>query len=154
MTKTVDALSQRFGIPAEAKPVIKTVFERFFPPDADLGKRYNESVALVAAVDPVLGFRLRSQDMVSPMLHQLRAMALANGPEGGLFIAKLEAELMGHFHPNLERLIRSLARQHGWRTWWRVRGVLKKQLEIPEDLLNALAEAIPKPPPTAAETQT
>lgn len=146
MTKAVDALSHRFGIPAEAKPFMRTVFEQFFPPDADLGKRYNESVALVAAVDPVLGFRLRSQDTVSPMLHQLRAMALANGPEGGLFIAKLESELMSHFDPHLERLIRLLAKQHSWVTWWRVDGLLKKPLELPDGFLDALAEAIPKPP--------
>jgi len=152
MAKAVDALSQKFGIPAEAKPMIRTVFEQFFPADTDLGKRYNDSVGLVSASNPVLGFRLRSQDMVSPMLFQLRAAALSNGPEGGLFIAKLESELMRHMEPHFEQLITLLARQHGWVTWWRVRGVLKKQLTVPEDLLTALAEAIPKPPSEASSS--
>lgn len=146
MAKAVDALSHRFGIPVEAKPMIRTVFEQFFPPDADLGKRYNESVGLVSASNPVLGFRLRSQDMVSPMLSQLRAAAVSNGPEGGLFFAKLETELMRHVEPHFEQLIKLLARQHGWLTWWTVRGLLAKPLSVPEELLTTLAEAIPKPP--------
>jgi len=154
MSRVVDMLSQRFGMPTEAKPYIRAAFEQFFPADAELAKRYSESVALVAATDPVLGYRLRSKDMVSPLLNQLRAIALATGPEAGTLFTKLESELMRHIEPQFEELIRLLARRHGWRTWWQVRGVSEKPLEIPEDLIKALTESIPKPPPTAAETQT
>jgi hypothetical protein len=70
-------------MPTEAKPYIRAAFEQFFPADAGLAKRYSESVALVAATDPVLGYRLRSKDMVSPLLNQLSPSSSREGVQIG-----------------------------------------------------------------------
>jgi hypothetical protein len=136
--KVVELLSQHFPIPPEGQTAIKIAFVRLFPADVDLGKRYGEAVSLVAACNPILGFRLRSQDLASPLLDTLRQLALADSPAAAAGLMKLEAELMGHLKPHLERLVREVAWMHGWMTWCRVRRVLQRPLELPEGFLETM----------------
>ncbi len=141
--KIVELLSRHFPVPPEAQTAIKIAFVRLFPADVDLGKRYGEAVSLVAAGNPILGFRLRSQDLASPLLDTLRQLALADSPAAAAGLTKLEAELMGHLKPHLERLLREMAWMHGWTTWWHVRRLLQRPMEIPEGFLETLKSQFP-----------
>jgi hypothetical protein len=136
--KIAELLSQHFPIPLEGQTAIKFAIARLFPVDVDLGKRYGEAVGLVAACNPILGFRLRSQDLASPLLDTLRQLALADSPAAAASLTKVEAELMEHLKPHLERLVRELGWMHGVTTWWRVGRVLRRPLELPEGFLETM----------------
>jgi hypothetical protein len=148
--KVVEAMSAKLGMPADAQTPLKVVFGALFPSDEGLAKRYEESVSLVAATNPVLGFRLRSQDVVGPFLHQLRALALRDGPQSVALLGTMENHMLSHLAPHLERLIRELAKRHGWRTWWETNRRLKQPFDAPEEFWEALKAAIPSPPPRPA----
>jgi hypothetical protein len=150
--KIVELLSRHFPVPPEAQTAIKIAFVRLFPADVDLGKRYGEAVSLVAACNPILGFRLRSQDLASPLLDTLRQLAMADSPAAAAGLTKLEAELMGHLKPHLERLLREMAWMHGWTTWWHVRRLLQRPMEIPEGFLETLKSQFPQVSQGAPET--
>lgn len=141
--KAVEFLSQHFPIPPDGQMAMKVALARLFPPDVDLAKRYGEAVSLVAGCNPILGFRLRSQDLVSPLFDTLRQMALADSQASIALLSKLERELMGQLKPHLEQLLRELAWMHGSMTWWDVRCLLKRPLEIPESLLQSLKAGLP-----------
>jgi hypothetical protein len=136
--RVAELLSQHYPITADGQTAIKIAFTRLFPADADIGKRYAEAVSLVAACNPILGFKLRSQDLASPLLDTLRQLSLADGPNAAAAFARIEDELMGHLRPNLERLLREIAWMHGLTTWWRVRRLLARPMEVPQGFLESM----------------
>jgi hypothetical protein len=142
--RITELLSRDFGLPQESHTVVKVVLAQLFPPDPDLSKRYSEAVNLVAAANPILGFRLRSQDRVLPFLDHLRKIAL-NDPSASTAFPGMERELMGHLAPNLDRLLKELAWSHGILTSFAVRRQLTRPLEIPDGFLESFKAMLPKP---------
>jgi hypothetical protein len=125
---------------------LKVVLGALLPSNESLAKRYEESVNLVAGLNPILAYRLRSQDMVGPFLHQLRALALQDGPQGVALFGTMEDHLLLHLTPYLERLIRELAKRHSWRTRWETNRRLKEPFDAPDEFWQGLRAAIPQPP--------
>jgi hypothetical protein len=155
-SKAVESLLSHLSVPPEFQTGIKVVLMRLLPADGDLAKRYAESVSLVAACNPILGFRLRSQDDISPMLQRLREVAVADtNPASVAVMAKLERELLTHLNQHLDSLLKELASMHGFVTGWRVRRQLKRPLELPDGFLDTLKASLPVPPPkqTAAQAE-
>lgn len=148
--KAVEAMSSKLNVPANAQAPLKVAFGALFPPDQGLTKRYEESVNVVAGSNPILAYRLRSQDMVGPFLHQFRAIALQEGPQSAAMFSTIEDHLFRHLVPHLEHLIRALARQHGWKSWRETNRRLSEPFEVPEEFWEAMRAAIPQPPPPAA----
>jgi hypothetical protein len=118
----VEAMRSKLNLPADAQEPLRVVLGALLPPDEGLAKRYEESVNLVASTNFVLGFRLRSQDLAGPLLRQLRALASQDGPQSVALFGAMEAHLLSHLTPHMERLIRELAKRHGWRPSWRRTG--------------------------------
>lgn len=148
LSKAIESLSSQFSIPPEFQTTLKVLLTRLLPEDGDIAKRYSESVSLVAACNPILGFRLRSQDNISPMLQRLRETAVADpNPVSGAVLAKLERDLLKHLNEHLEDLLRELASMHGMITGLRVRRQLKRPLELPSGVLDSLKAHLPAPPP-------
>jgi hypothetical protein len=151
LPKAVEAMTSRLNMPAGVQAPLKVILGALFPPDEGLAKRYEESVNLVAGTNPILAFRLRSQDLVGPFLHRLRAMAMQDGPQTMALFGTLENHLFRQLSPHLERLIRELARRHGWRTQWETSRRLKEPFEVPEEFWEGLKATIPQSqPPTGA----
>jgi len=147
--KAVEAMSSKLGLPTGAQAPMKVVFGALFPPDQGLTKRYEESVNLVAGANPILAYRLRSQDLVAPFLHQVRALALQDGPHSAAILGEVEDHLYRQLTPHLERLIRELASQHGWRTRRAIDRRLTEPFEVPEEFWEGLRAVIPQPPPAS-----
>jgi hypothetical protein len=145
--KVVEALRTKLSMPADAQAPLKVAVGALFPPDEGLAKRYEESVNLVAGTNPILAFRMRSQDMVGPFIHRLRTLALQDGPQAVALFSTIEDHLFRHLSPNLERLIRELAKRHGWRTRLETNRRLELPFEAPEEFWEALKAAIPQPQP-------
>jgi len=150
--RVAEILSQHFGLPPEGHTLIKVVFAQLFPADPDLPKRYSESVGLVAASNPILGFRLRSQDTVLPLIDQLRKISL-NDASAVTTMPALEQELMKHLRPHLDRLLRELAWTHGLFTSLAVRRLLRRPFEPPEGFIESLKARIPQPQPKQASAE-
>jgi hypothetical protein len=151
--KVVELMAAKLTLPANAHAPLQTVLGALFPPNEALAKRYEESVSLGSGMNPILGFRLRSQDVVGPLLQKLRTMAMQDSPQTVAMFAQLENHLVRQLSPHLERLIRELAWEHGWWTWWKTRKRLKAPLEIPEEFWEGFLAVIP-PQPTAGEGKT
>jgi hypothetical protein len=147
VSKAVEFLSSHLSMPRELQTPMKVVLTQLLPAESDLPKRYAESVTLVAASNPLLGFRLRSQDAASPLLHRLRAIAISDtGPSSAAILANLEPELLKHLNQHFECLIKELGWMHGWITWWRVGRQLKRPFEVPDALLDSLKAGLPSTP--------
>jgi hypothetical protein len=68
-------MSKILPMTPELEVTLRGALQQFSVPDASkLSHRYDESVSLVSAVDPILGFELRSKDLVGPKLQQLNAL--------------------------------------------------------------------------------
>lgn len=152
--EALGAMTSKLGMPSDVRTPLKVIFGALFPPDEGLTKRYEESVNLVAGTNPILAYRLRSQDMVGPYLQHLRALAAQDGPQSMALFAAMEDHLLRHLTPHLERLIRELAKRHGWRTQWETNRRLKEPFEVPEEFWQAIKAAIPQPPPPASGAAT
>jgi hypothetical protein len=146
--KAVEMMAEKLKVPADAHPPLRAVLGALFPPDEGLAKRFEESVSLVSGMNPILGFRLRSQDVVGPLLQRLRTMALHDSPQTVTIFAKLEDHLVRHLSPHLEILIRELAWEHGWWTWWKARRRLRLSTDgaVPEEFWEGVLAVIPKQP--------
>ena len=151
--RIAELLSQHFPIPPESQTAIKIAIARLFPADVDMGKRYGEAVGLVAACNPILGFRLRSQDVASPLFDTMRQLALADSPATATALTRVEAELMGHLRPHLDELIKEIAWLHSWSTWWRIRHRLNRRIELPEGFIEGLKAHLPQFSQGQAEAQ-
>lgn len=71
-------------------------------------KSFDEAVTAVAAEDPVLGYRLRFQNLARTIVEQLRRLSLNDAKATQLW-AESEKDLMGHLLPHLEELILEVA---------------------------------------------
>ena len=144
--KAVELMAAKLKLPADAHAPLKMVLGALFPPDEGLAKRYEESVSLVSGMNPILGFRLRSQDVVGPLLQRLRTMAVQDSPQTVTMFSKMEDYLVRQLSPHLELLIQELAWEHGWRTWWKTKERLKQPLEIPEEFWEGVLAIVPPRP--------
>ena len=133
-----DEFGKRFNLPNNFQLILLNYFDNILPSADDLRKKYNETVDAVASADPILGFRLRSKDILNPLLRTLRNLASADPSASNLW-PQLEAQLMQLVKSPLDEIIVELAQVHGWRTKLRVRRLLKRPLIEPKEMEEYLA---------------
>lgn len=110
---------------------------------ANRQKQYEDAVNSIALADPVLAFKLRSQDQAMPFFHHMRNVMLGDPKVTTemtewvqLFGDKFNEMLTG----KINRQILGLSRKHGWGTWLRARKFLNRTDEIPADLTGLINE--------------
>lgn len=138
--KAVDELSKRFPIPEQGQTVLGHILSSWIPIEA-LTKRFEDAVTLVSGIDPVLGFRLRSQDLLATLTAQLRVAAL-NDPKSVCAWPEFERWLLEQIVPDLDRMVLDVARGHGWLTWFKTNRRLKRGLEFPLGALDGLTSTL------------
>jgi hypothetical protein len=150
----VEEIRKKYSISPQDAAMLRQVLEIFLPGVEQLQKRYNDAIDGVSGRLPLLAFDLRSKDFLSPTLRQLRLTVLQQNPEQADLWFKFEDEALRIALPRLDRLVLSLARLHGWRTWWQVRSTLKEPFVLPkefEELISrmqaAAASVSPGSPP-------
>jgi hypothetical protein len=120
-------------VPPQAEPQLRLILEQSILPDStQISKRYDESVSLIAAVDPLLGYGLRSKDLVRPLLKKLTNLAAAQDIQALAFAQQLQKLLLPHMEQEFNRVIKHLAWRRGPITRWKVGRMLKKPLSLPE----------------------
>lgn len=87
----------------EEGPLFRNIFESLLPDDPALSARYDNAVSLLAGIDPVLAFTLRSRDGIPKTLSTLRKLAAEQQFDLGDF-KKLEGSLKAAAHQISTRL--------------------------------------------------
>lgn len=126
-------IKKRFAVSPNDEFVAKKLLEDFIPQTENLQERYNEAVTLIASVDPILGFRLRSKDQFKLLLRKSRLL-LENDESTKSFITQFEDRFSDKFVEILEKLILDCAKVHKWKTWWKVRRRFLKPEDISKEI--------------------
>lgn len=121
---------KRIQVPAEAFPVIRGLIDSIWPIEPELHKRYETAVSLLAGVNPVLAFYLRSKTALPRVLGSLRALATQSGVNPAEAEA-LEQTLSSLVIPRLNEAALTLGRHHSVLTWWRVQRLIKNSSTLP-----------------------
>lgn len=103
----------------------------------ELTKRYNAAVDLVAEVDPVLAFRMRSKDRLPWFLAQMQAM-LPRDVLTAHGLPNLPEEIGSELEDQFDEFVLELARLHSWRAARQVKRRLQLPVEIPPELREML----------------
>jgi hypothetical protein len=150
-----DQLESHHEIPPQAKAQLWVAIEQFMLPDSvELHKRYGQSVTTLASLDPVLGFRLRSKDIVRRLFTFLNSVAAQNAETASLWI-RVQKPLIGEADKALREAILELAQKYGRKTNRQVRERLNRAHDIPigfEEWMATIvaqaksAESPPRPP--------
>lgn len=121
--------------PAEER-MMRSLVTKIQPPQDDISKRYNEVVDLISSFDPLLGFQLRSKEIVmkaGPMLSQFENMAGEPIP----LLSKMEDLLTNIAVPHLREVILDLAGRRGYGTKRRIKRQLDNN-EMPVEVAQIL----------------
>lgn len=121
-------------VPPESKSKLRPFLGSLTAPTMKgIHERYNAAVDCVAGRLPLLAFQLRSKDAAGPILQQLHTLA-AGDPQAAIVLSKFEEKLVEELQPSFDDLALTLARSHGWWTWWCTKGVLKPSPGSPQEV--------------------
>jgi hypothetical protein len=124
-------LRPRLPVPPEALPLLRQLVQKLVPEAPRYRERFEDAVAQVARVNPILAFRLRGQPLALRVLSELRGIAGVDPAASLVWHRIVEPGFLDLLKANLEELILEVARAHGWWTWFRAWRRLKKPMELP-----------------------
>jgi hypothetical protein len=110
--------------------IYKQVLDSLLPDLEGLHERYGEAIKVIAGINPVLAFRLSERDYLPSMLKQLRGLILTDESAVTAW-HEMESEISSSIESN--DIIKDMAWTHGIRTWFRVKRILNKPLEFPDN---------------------
>jgi hypothetical protein len=125
-------------VPAVAMPHLRNLFDQLFPLDAKLDARFDEAVTLLAGMDPVFAFDLRSKNLLPHLMNKMRVLAASTnqdlaGYEGA------EGKMIDVVAPTLDEAVLSVAKQHSWRVYRQVKSVISAKDRVGEQMSPLLA---------------
>ena len=139
---TVKALQLRVEVPASALSALRNLLDQISPLDGELHTRYNNAVSLIAGVDPVLAFTLRSKNTMPTLISSLRRLAASAPTEVENFEA-IEKVLWSALVPNLDAAVLELAAQHSFSTSRKVKRIVKSAKDEPPEVAALLKSLVP-----------
>lgn len=128
-----DKIRARVDVSAEIMPVLRNCLDSFLLPNDGLDDRYNNAISLLAGIDPVLAFSLRSKNAFPRFLGSLRKLVIGSGTSLKEF-ESLESTLRLAVQPNFNAAAMELAGYHSWSTKRRVRRLIAHTGEIPPEV--------------------
>lgn len=143
-------LKNRIQIPEDAIPVLRTLLDKLIPVDEDVHKRYDEAVTLLAGIDPLLAFRMRSKNTLPNLVSAIRGIAAENGATSKQ-IELFESIILSATSPALDEAVLELAHNHSLLTGRKVKKLLESRNRIPrelEALINSVVETAINGPDT------
>jgi hypothetical protein len=139
--KIQELFRAQLPVPPEAQLALTGAIEALLPNFQDLAKRYNQAVDSVAAIDPMLAFRLRSQDFIPSLLRTLRGLATSDRNAAEVW-PEIENEMNNLLNPLFDEFLVELARRHSLRSRFAVRRYLRKLDKSPEELEQFIKKAL------------
>lgn len=125
-------------LPANAelqlRVAIPQIMQQFFPQWQEMAHeasgRYNESVTLVASIDPLLGYQLRSKDLAQHVFGILNSLFAQDAQVSQLW-QQVNQSLFEDLASALDSYLKRLAWKISPITWWKTRRMLRDS-ELPE----------------------
>jgi hypothetical protein len=117
-------------LPPEVQAQLHTLVHNLIPNGQRISERYDESVSLIASIDPLLGFELRSKDLVQPILSMLQGI-VSRDPYAAAFWKPIHKMIVSDLEPDFDAAVRKLAWKRGLMTRLRVEKKLRKPRELP-----------------------
>lgn len=130
-------IRKRVEVPAEVMPALRNLFESFVLPNDGVDDRYNNAVSLLAGIDPLLAFSLRSKNILPKVFASLRNFAIGTGADLKEF-ESVESTLRLAVVPNLNEAAIDLARYHSWITKRRIQKLISQSAELPPEVSQLL----------------
>ncbi|MES2759858.1 MAG: hypothetical protein V4693_21005 [Pseudomonadota bacterium] len=131
----------------EQVPQFRSMLDSIIPNDPGLDARYDTAVSLLAGIDPVLAFRMRSRNTSPKMFGALRTLTAAYQIDPAVR-SKIEVLLEAAVSPQLDLAIVELARAHSFSTSREVKKIIAKADSLPtvvNDLFEQMSPSIPPP---------
>ena len=128
----LEKLRSEFNLGPESFPILRNLFDTLAPLDASFTERYNGAISLLAGVDPVLAFTLRSKNDLPKLLGTLRALATSDGANPALY-EDFESTLRAAAAPSLNEAVMGLASAHSFVTAFKVRRLIKRSETLPPE---------------------
>lgn len=116
-----------------AMPHLRNLFEQLLPADNKLDGRYNDALTLLAGMDPLFAFELRSKNTMPEFLARMRALATSAG-EGIAEYESTETALIEVLTPAINQAVLLVAKQHSWSTYRRVKKLTDGKESVAERL--------------------
>lgn len=123
----------RVKVPDEEMPALRAVIDGLMPINEDVHKRYDEAVSLLASIDPLLAFTMRSKNTAPSLLAAIRRLSMTSGATP-LQIESLEALLRSAVTPALNSAVLELARHHSFLSSRRIKKLVANAGEVPPEL--------------------
>ncbi|WP_047548612.1 hypothetical protein [Methylotenera sp. G11] len=128
-----EAMHKRFDIPAEASLILQTLIEQMSPLNNDVHKRYDNAISLLAGLDPMLAFHLRSKNTLPNLLATIRSITESAGLSKD-DIVQIESTLRLSLAPHLDEAVIELAGRHSLNTKRKVKKLISNSKEMPPEL--------------------
>lgn len=139
----------RVKLPEEEIPVLRAAIDAIMPVDESVHKRYDEAISLLAGIDPLLAFKMRSKNTAPSLLGTIRELSVTSGATP-LQIEAFETMLRSVVTPALDSAVLELARHHSFQTNRRIKKLVANAGEVPPELAaifnNVLNLAVQAPP--------
>jgi hypothetical protein len=121
----LDEIGKAVTLTPEIEIQLRVGMQNLLPNQQQLQQRYNESVSQVAALDPLLGYQLRSKDILRPLISALfSSVAQTQDMQAAAFLKKMNALVLKEADKSFEEIILTVARK---RSLW-TRYKTKKKL--------------------------
>jgi hypothetical protein len=103
----LEALMEQIGelghIPEHQKSQMRVLLDSLFPNWEELHARYEHSVNLIAGLDPLLGFQLRSKDFLRPILRWVHSLMGQDSQAAALMGPILKNSFLSKVEPVLDK---------------------------------------------------
>lgn len=133
----IRAIQSQTGIQPEWLTQIRSAIDTLAPLDTGIHQRYDAAISLLAGVDPILAFKMRSKNLAPSLLAKIRTRA----PEAadGTLLDKAESDLMAAVAPTLDLAVLALARKHSFFTARQVKSILTRSTALPPEVTKLLS---------------
>lgn len=126
-------LKKRFDIPPEVALIFQTLVDQMLPINADVHKRYDNAITLLAGIDPLLAIQLRSKNTLPEVLGLLRGLGNSAGIAKDEIVA-FENTLRNNLVPSLDEAVLELACRYSFFTKIKVKQLIAKSKDLPPEL--------------------
>ena len=131
------------GIGPDQMPALRGHMDRIIPIDTGLDERYSAALTLLAGMDPILAFKLRSKNDIPKVISNLRSMALASGSDLASF-EDYETKLRAAVLPSLNSSVLSLAGEYSIFTKYKIHKLIKDSGKFSSEAQQFLDEMLSK----------
>jgi hypothetical protein len=125
---------QKYGnLPPVSMPHFRNLLDHLVPLDDKLDARFDGAVTLLAGMDPVFAFDLRSKNLLPQSINKLRLVATTAGEDLAKFEA-FESSLIETLTPKLDEAVLRVAKHHSGKSYREVQTVIAQKNNVEEAL--------------------